>query len=355
MERYKLHEVTEKTEAESKDVIFQIARDYAQLVGLDFENKILPDLKNNIFWDVDYLSTGEWGLSLMDAYRCLVDVHRTTQIMGGIKETIKSLKSQGKNEIYAIDAGTGTGIFSIYLASLGVDKIFALELNSQTADYAKKFINLYNLQDKIKVIESDATAVNIPELKDRPADILISENLSGGLFAEPQFQIINHLSKFLTPDAPIIPFAADLSVSLGFGDWDKVDWGNKKPRNVVAERRVPNLTQTSDKKHYSSVISKSGMEVPRIQANITIDSPNTVSNTLLISTVFQINKEGKIYKLESDSAEFLGKTIAIKLPTEVSQSQGTINLNFDYQAGFSVRNNPEAIQVSGNKITLKDK
>lgn len=355
MERLKLAKINEEKAGEASSRIYQLARDYSSLIDLDFDNQVSPALKDYSFWDVDYMADSKWGLSIMDAYRCLVDTHRTTQIMGGIKETIDSLRLQGKKEIYAIDAGTGTGVFSIYMAVLGVDKIFALELNKKTAEVAEKFIAGYDMSDKINVIVGDATKMDIAELRNRPADILVSENLSGGLFAEPQFQIINHLSKFLHPDAPIVPYRADLSVSVGYGNWDQVDWRNKPPRNVIASRRVPNLLEYPNEKQFASIISHSGMSVPTITGNAIIETDIEVANTLLVSTVFQINKSGKIYKLEPNSAEFLGKTIAIKLPENAIPQGRQFNIIFNYEAGFSVKNNPESVVVNGNTILLNGK
>jgi predicted RNA methylase len=354
MERIAITKISDKEMELSARIVEQMGRDFAGLVGLDYDNLVVPALKNKAFWDVDYLEGEKWGLSMMDAYRCLVDKHRTLQIMGGIRETLSSMRKQGKEEIYAIDAGTGTGVFAIYLAALGVDKVFALELNVETAEAAEKFIAHYGFSDKVKVIIGDATKMNIPELQRRPADILVSENLSGGLFAEPQFQIINHLSKYLNEKAPIIPFSAELSVSLANGNWKEIEWNGKEPRNVIASRRIPRLTQLTEKVHYASVLSRPGMEVPRISGAITFNSEtNTPVNTLLISTIFQINQSGKIYRLESDSAEFLGKTTAIELPQNAHFVGGKVNLKLLYDTGVTIKNRPGALTVTGSEIELK--
>jgi len=354
MERLEITKIPDLDKQHAQDMIYGIARNFAPLIGLDFDNKILPDLENFSFWEVDYLKDSKWGLSIMDAYRCLLDVHRTVQIMGGINETINDLKVQGKEDITAIDAGTGTGIFAIYLAALGCKKVYALELNQQTADIAKKFIDSYGCSDVVEVVVGDATKMDIPELRDKPADILISENLSGGLFAEPQFQIINHLSAFLAPDAPIIPYSAVLSASLGHGDWDQIDWKDKKPRNTLSARRVPNLSVLTGRVHYETIVSQVGMDVPRItgSANLDIDS-NSQANTLLISTRFQINNRGVVYTLEPDSAEFLGKTMAIRLSREVHPENGQVKVDLSYDAGFNIKDKKDGPEVEGSYVKLE--
>ncbi len=352
MERIDLTKIPELETQTAQQVVHGIARDYAQLIGMDFD-KILPALKDNSFWEVDYLENSKWGLSLMDAYRCLLDVHRTIQIMGGINETMRNLRAQGKEDIVAIDAGTGTGIFAIYLAALGCKKVYALELNQETADIAKKFIDRSGCGNTIEVVVGDATQIDIPELREKPADILMSENLSGGLFAEPQFQIIRHLSRFLSPNAPIVPYSVELSASLAKGDWEKIDWKDKKPRNNLTARRVPNLSVLTDRVCYGFVTSRVGMDVPRINGHVAIPvQDGALPNTLLISTKFQINEHGNIYVLEPDSAEFLGKTSAIRLRNDVTPSNGMVVVNLDYDTGFNLREKKEGVEVEGNLVKL---
>ncbi len=345
--------VTENPQ-KSEQVLHNLANSYAQLIGLDFEGKILPALKDYSFWEADYLKDSKWGLSLMDAYRCLLDTHRTLQIMGGINETIKDLEAQGKKDIVAIDAGTGTGIFAIYLAALGCKKVYALELNEETAEVARKFIDACGCSDIVEVRVGDATEMNIPELTENPADILISENLSNGLLAEPQFQIINHLSSFLKPDAPIIPYSANISVALANGDWGRVDWKDKKPRNILTSRRVPGLTMLSERVSHSTVISSVGMEVPRINGEVQVPiTGESLPNTLLISTDFQINNHGAIYTLQHDSAEFLGKTSAVKLEGTVALENGVVKVLLDYDAGFSMKAKGRGADVVDSSVIIR--
>ncbi len=355
MERKDITKIPEIDRKLAEENIFGIARNFAPFVGLDFDKQILPALKDNSFWEVDYLNDSKWGLSLMDAYRCLLDVHRTIQIMGGISETVKVLKDQGKDNIVAIDAGTGTGVFAIYLAALGCKKVYALELNEQTAEIARKFVDSYGCSDVVEVVVGDATQIDIPELRENKADILVSENLSGGLFAEPQFQIINHLSKFLTIDAPVIPYSAELSVSVAKGDWDRIEWKDKQPRIALSARRVPNLSALTDRHEFYTVVSSSGMDVPKITTDTKIPAiSNEAANTLLISTKFQINNLGKIYELEPDSAEFLGKTCALKLEGDVKPESGAYSVELSYEAGYATQKQGKGIRVEGSKIILKE-
>lgn len=62
-----------------------------------------------------------------------------------------------------IDLGTGTGIIGILLsAKINPSKIIGVEIQEQVYEMAKKSVQLNNLQDKIKIINS-----NIKELQDK--------------------------------------------------------------------------------------------------------------------------------------------------------------------------------------------
>lgn len=354
MERVGLNNLASKEKEFLESDVRQMARDYAELIGLNYDLDVAPFTGDEKFWNVDYIKGKDWGLSTMDAYRCLVDTHRTVQIMGGIRETVNTLKKNGARNIRAIDAGTGTGIFAIYLASLGVDKVYALELNEETAEVAEKFIHAQGFSKKIELIVGDATKIEIPELREKHADILVSENLSAGLLSEPQFQIIGNLSRFMSDASAIIPYSADLSLSLGNGNWNEVDWYGREPTAVVAAKRLPSSAESTSKQRYASVQSVKGMNVPRMLAGMKfVTDTETPINTLFVTTAFQINSLGDVYKLESDSANYLGKTIAIKLPHEAYPEDKQVDVELEYDAGFSIKRNPDSLKVDRNKITFK--
>jgi hypothetical protein len=183
-------------ESKFAEILGVLAELYAPYLNLDFQKDVLPNLSDPLWFKADFgvsIKNGrEIGMSIMDAYRCLVDVHRTYQFAQGISETVKFLKSKN-DKVVGIDAGTGTGILAILTVAAGADEIYALEINHETAEATKDFIRQLKLDERIHVIEADATSIKLGKVK---ANILVSENLSAGLFNEPQYQIIRHLSIF---------------------------------------------------------------------------------------------------------------------------------------------------------------
>lgn len=336
-----------------RDVLFDVARDYAPYLGLDFDKDVLPNLSDTSWWEAEYgvkeVDGRAIGMSERDAFLCLVDVHRTYQIAQGIKETVDHLKQSKPDAITAIDAGTGTGILSILLAAYGVDTINAIEFNHKTFTITQKFLKRAGLDDRIHIIEGDATEIAMENHGlEKKADILVSENLSAGLMDEPQYDIIAHLSQYLTEDAKIIPYSADLFASVGNVDWSTSPNG----RRVVALRRLEGREDLSDRIPFAHVESKVGMEIPVIEGEATLPlRRDAVANTLIISTAFQINEVGKPIYLDSDTAEFLGKSRAFQLDTDAVSSQ-EVTARLRYRVGR--RGEYMHVTSDGKEIILTD-
>jgi len=232
-----LEELTSSSEEEFKKLNFDLARGYAPYLGLNFDKDILLNLGDKAWWEADYgvkiVDGKEIGMSIKDAFRCLVDPHRTYQLAGGIREEVENIRKT-RDCLTGIDAGTGTGILSILMLASGVDKVYAIEINKETYDATSDFIERLGLQGRIIMILGDATQIYLPDLVEQKADILVSENLSAALMDEPQYEIINHLSKYLSHEGKIIPYIAQLSISLAVADWEGVYPGKTK----ITERRL---------------------------------------------------------------------------------------------------------------------
>ena len=332
-------EFQEQFLADPQSILFEYAELYARISGIDFEKDVLAHLHDTNYWQADFIDPEKstWGMSTRDAIRCLIDIQRTKQLFAGMKEVVQALRASGQERIIAIEAGIGTGILSILLTKLGIDTIYAIEINERTRNITGQFLDELGLTDQIHLVAGDATALegsnSIPEGSAR-ATILLSENLATGLFDEPQFQIIHHLSPFLADDVQILPFAADLSVSLGVGDWSTVPLKDGQVRTNYIARQVKGLRVLSERVVYGRVPSIKTAHVPVIKGKVELSVlPGVDPTVLLISTRFQINQVGKIHYLEADAAEFLGTTEAFQLPNGVRPVNGKITVDLCYQAG----------------------
>ncbi|EKD86646.1 MAG: hypothetical protein ACD_37C00206G0006 [uncultured bacterium] len=329
-----------------------LARAYAPYLGLDLDRDIVPNLSDSDWWEADYgvsvVDGKEIGMSMKDAFRCLVDVPRTYQLAQGIAQEVTHLRSR-KRTVIGIDAGTGTGILAMLMVASGIDKVYAIEINDQTHDATQDFLTRLGLSERIVLLKGDATQIVIDQLGEDRADILVSENLSSGLMDEPQYAIINHLSSYLSPDAAIVPFQGQLSVSLSSADWEGVTPGKQE----IAERRLRRSERVADPVQYAVVESRPGMNVPIIRNRVAVPTDyKGLINTLLIHTRFQVNKSGTQFHLEPDSADFLGKTNAFKLETGVYAEDGHVVVDIEYEAGR--RAGELVMSGEGNVIILSD-
>jgi 16S rRNA G966 N2-methylase RsmD len=312
----------------SASCLLDLGKIYLQLIGQDPE-KIYPLLSDVHFWDPKYLEPEgtEWGMDTMDAFRCLIDVNRTLPLLEGIAKTVESQRNAGHDRVVAIDAGTGTGILSIGLVAAGCDKVFALEINPLTAQVAKKFIGELGLSDRIEVVLADATQIDMGDLK---AQVLVSENLASGLFNEPQYQIINHLSQFMSKDGKVVPYKTRLFVSMGFSTWqDKTEF-------ELSSRKLIDLKQLSSQVPYFETTSRVGPQITHVAgtANIIPQSTNESINTLIISSQFQIDDGPNPSILQPDCAEFLGRSHAFRLPATITPFSSSILVSLYYPVGM---------------------
>lgn len=311
-------------------VLYTLAAQYAALTEFNIQPLLSGEVSFDL-WDPQYLDSSgkQHGMHTMDALRCLVDAHRTRTLLAGIEETVTAQKQLGKEKVVAIDAGTGTGILSMGLIEAGCDEVYALEINEQTAATTQQFVAQLGLADRIHVVHCDATQVtNLPQ-----ANILVSENLSNGLMDEPQYPIIHHSSQFLSPDASIVPFKAQCFASLGKASWDGID------EPYISMRKLTGLVRSQGLSQYFEVDSSVGMNLTHIQGETVVDTGDVDGslNTLIISTRFQINKDGVPYFLDPDTAEFLGKSYTFRVPEGIDRQTGLIRVKLSYPPGIPVK------------------
>lgn len=72
-----------------------------------------------------------------------------------------------KNQTVA-DFGTGSGIIALYLAKSGAKKVYAVELQEEMANMAKRSVKLNNLESIVEVLND-----NIKNF-DKPVDVVVS-------------------------------------------------------------------------------------------------------------------------------------------------------------------------------------
>jgi len=154
----------------------------------------------------------EGALRVMESIACLRDQVRTKKFLLGIKDSVKDLDTPENATINMCDAGTGAlPILAIY-AALCSDKVrcTALELNPNSARVAREVVTSFGLEDRIKVVETDATKFK----PDAPLDFLVSETMHSGLTQEPIVQILANLQPQVKEGGVIMPSGITVQAGL---------------------------------------------------------------------------------------------------------------------------------------------
>ena len=136
-------------------------------------------------------------------YSLLTDYERLAIFKGAIENAV----DEGD---VVFDLGTGSGILAM-IAAKKAKKVYAIELDPFTYDYAKENIKVNGFSN-IEIIEGDASTYSFKE----KADVVIAELLDTALITEPQVRVINSIIKrgFLKEDAKIIPAKAISTIQL---------------------------------------------------------------------------------------------------------------------------------------------
>lgn len=166
---------------------------------------------------VDSFVGDDLGLPPGRALGCMMEEKRTMKFAQGLYGALASLDVR-REEIEMVDAGTGpVPIFGI-LAALKSPKtkVTCLEINQGSAKMAAEIIERLCLQDRVKIVCTDATQYK----HDKPIDLLISETMYVGLTEEPQAQIFNNLAPQVVPDGVVIP--EEIIVKVGLAKESKI-------------------------------------------------------------------------------------------------------------------------------------
>ncbi|MCD4665671.1 MAG: 50S ribosomal protein L11 methyltransferase [Bacteroidales bacterium] len=134
---------------------------------------------------------------------CLYDIDRTAQWKQAIEDVVK------KDDV-VVDAGAGTGILGVFAALDEAKQVYSIELHDRFCTLIEHLADKNNVNHKLKVIQGDASKVELPE----KVDVVICELLCTGQFFEPQVQVINHLRQYFKPSTQLIPSKVESFIQL---------------------------------------------------------------------------------------------------------------------------------------------
>jgi predicted RNA methylase len=152
--------------------------------------------------------TDIWGSSDF-AYVCLRDVVRTTSFQRAIMRTVQ----QGD---VVLEVGAGTGIVSLFAATAGARKVFAVEIDEYLCHCLAETVRANGLTGIIEVLPGDAREIDLPS----SVDVVIAELIDTGLVEEPQIPVLNSLLErgVATAATRFVPDAYHTEVQLMWMD-----------------------------------------------------------------------------------------------------------------------------------------
>jgi ubiquinone/menaquinone biosynthesis C-methylase UbiE len=107
-----------------------------------------------------------------------------------------------KNGDYVVDIGTGTGVLAILAAKAGAARVTAIEVNSESIQYATQAARMNGVENIIEFFEGDFHEF-IPKKK---ADVVLCEMLSSMLLVEQQIPASYYATQnILKPKGIILP------------------------------------------------------------------------------------------------------------------------------------------------------
>ena len=115
-------------------------------------------------------------------YLCLVDRKRTLAFRRAIDAVVRPGHT-------VVEVGAGTGILSLFAASAGAAKVYAVELDPVLAECLRHTVLANDLAGVIEVVEGDALTVDLP----CDVDVVVGELVETGLLDEMQVAVMNGL------------------------------------------------------------------------------------------------------------------------------------------------------------------
>lgn len=264
------------------------------------------------------------GLDLLDAVHCVMDKNRCVAFLEEIFQSVESSD-------VVVEAGIGTGLLS-FAASVNAKKVYGLEINKETLELAIEIKNYligkeFIKGDNLELIAADATRY-IPKEK---IDVLISENLYTGMFAEQQVQIMSNLLNFTDPNAKIIPNKIESFISVNQTDLSKTEGKIFIPAEIGSKIKSIALSEPVlyDRINFGKITNKA------VNKNIQlkIDRPGVVNSILIFSEVSM--PSGK--RIKRHDANFFNDDVIFSIPNILVRGGDVLSVHLNYKYGSKLK------------------
>ncbi len=264
----------------------------------------------------------------------------------------QSLAQVAKPDWVVLDLGGGTGILSSF-AARHCKKVFAIEQDPRTANALRRMVKENQLENKITVIEQDASLFVPPE----PVHGVVCEMMHVGLLKEPQVPVMNAVHNTLKKNQPgkpytVFPTLGLSSVTLLQYDFTRHGYKARFPHYLSAVGQQKYMTNLSAPVAYWEADFQDYVN-PKLQAKVagSVLQDGTL-NALCMNTtaVFFKNPKlpikeetllwnlyGFIYPLEREIQVKRGSEFQVEISYVAGESPDRVNLRV-YAQGSTLKN-----------------
>jgi SAM-dependent methyltransferase len=118
-----------------------------------------------------------------------------------------------------LEVGTGTGILAMMAARAGAAEVITCEANPVIAQRARQIVAENGYADRVRVIGKHSNDLRLGVDLTEPADVFVSEIISGSLLNEAVLPVVQDVvPRLLKPDGIVIPFRGTIRVALAWYD-----------------------------------------------------------------------------------------------------------------------------------------
>lgn len=118
-----------------------------------------------------------------------------------------------------LEVGTGTGILAMMAARAGAGEVITCEANPVIAERARAIVAQNGYADRVRVIAKHSDELRLGVDLSGPADVFVSEIISGSLLNEAVLPVVeNVVPRLVKPDGIVIPYRGAIRVALAYYD-----------------------------------------------------------------------------------------------------------------------------------------
>ena len=275
----------------------------------------------------------------------LVDRLRTESFLRAIVNTVKP------GDV-VIDIGTGTGLLSVFAATAGAKKVYAIE-HEPIVEVAREVARANGVDDRIEFVVGKSTEIELPEL----GDVLITETIGNAAFDEGILTwVADARKRLLKTEARLIPRQVSLICALLELPRDHSDIERLSsalyPFDLSPLRHLIVNRLAWDELSVVSVVSS-----PRLTIEADLyDSPTSVSG----SSVLVSRRDATVHAVGVWFKAFIAEGVSLTNapPSQLpSWNQGVVMLEkpLELLAGDEVRVNIEVSDDGGSWMYLVER